>query len=362
MFKDLLDQNARLATELENHKMIVNAKIDASEGSVKTQIDTCQKLMSTLSLDANMARTTAQAGFEQQNTLKMHEIHCSIQTKQLEFSQQSNQENDAVMQQMRSHLDSMLAANKVSVQQMADNVYAKINASYDDWTQTTGKSQEMQHHENQKEIADAMNEVKFRLASLEEMQDDSRKPTDHVAGSRREQRQGVASYDNGMDAALGLLSECLPRQTSVSAYWSRGAEAPATSMRTRTHSARLNSARADVARTSDVPADAYKHPDGTPMSPEEIQNAIGSTTHSLFESGSTKYHSGSTHSSTADIQVLQMDSIDRRAVPQQALGSFGASAFPISSTRGGQASHATSFFRQGAVEMQQGAAQGPPRT
>jgi len=359
MFKELVEQNSRLMTELENHKMLVNEQINASDSRVKTQIDTCQKHMYSLSHDANMARTTAQASFDQQHALKMTELHCSIHTQQHEFIQQSNQQNHAITEQMRSHHDSMLAASKVSVQQMADNVYAKINASYDDWTQTSGKSQEMQHHENQKEIADAMNDVKFRLASLEEMQDDSRKPTDHVAGSRREQRQGVASYDNGMDAAYNLLSECVPRQTSVSADWSRGAEAPATSMRTRTHAARLYSARADVARTSDVPADAYKHPDGTPMSPEEIQKAIGSTTHSLFESESTKYHSASTHSSTADIQVLQMDSIDRRAVPQQALGGFGASAFPISAKRGVQAAHATSFFQQGAAEMQQGAAQGP---
>jgi len=362
MFAGLVDKTKELTIELGQYKFLLNAKLEEAQAEATENMDSAVKRMTTSSREADMARTTAQAEFEQKHALKICEIQSMINTEQVEFNQHSIQQNHAVMQQMRSHHDSMLAANKVSVQQMADNVYAKINASYDDWTQTTGKSQEMQHHENQKEIADAMNDVKFRLASLEEMQDDSRKPTDHVAGSRREQRQGVASYDNGMDAALGLLSECLPRQTSVSAYWSRGAEAPATSMRTRTHSARLNSARADVARTSDVPADAYKHPDGTPMSPEEIKKAIGSTTHSLFDSESSKYHSGSTHSSTADIQVLQMDSIDRRAVPQQALGSFGASAFPISSTRGGQASHATSFFRQGAVEMQQGAAQGPPRT
>ena len=362
MFKDLLDQNARLMTELENHKMMVNVQIDASDQRVKTQIDTCQKLMSSLSHEANMARITTQEAFEQTHAVKMTEIQCSIATKQLEFSQHSNEQNHAIAEQMRSHHDSMLAASKVFVQQMADNVSTKMTSSCADFLQTIEKSEEAKHHENQKELADAMNEVQLRLASLEERQEDSRKPTDHVAGSRREQRQGVASYDNGMDAALGLLSECLPRQTSVSAEWSRGAQAPATSTRTRTHAARSYSARADVARTSDVPADVYNNPDGTAMSPEEISIAIGATTHSLFESGSTKYHSGSTHSSTADIQVEPMDHIDHLLVRQQALGGFGATAFPISAKRGGQPSRATSFFQQGAAEMQQGAAQGGPRT
>ena len=360
MFAGLVDKTKELTIELGQYKFLLTAKLEEAQAEATENMDSAVKRMTTSSREADMARTTAQAEFEQQHAVKMTEMLNSISTQQCEYNLHSNQQNHAVAEKMRSHHDTMLSHGKMFVEKMTDTVAERMAASCADILLTTSQNQHLQHETIKVELARQFEVLEHRLASLEEMQEESRKSTDHVPVPRREQQQGRAASDDGMHAAPRIIPAGVGRNAALSAEWCKGDSAPATFERVPARPATSFSKRAHAARQIFVPENEFINADGTLMTKEQI-NFHSSMSSDLMQSGSSTYHSSLSNSSSPEIEVTAMDSIDRATVPLQAEG-FGASSNPISSHRGGQASHGTSYFQRGAAAMQEGAARGEPRT
>jgi hypothetical protein len=81
----------------------------------------------------------------------------------------------------------MIQGNQTMLQNMTDTITQKLALSCAEVLQTTTKNQETQHQAIQKALAEAVEKLQHRLTSLEERQEDSRKPTHRVPASRGEQ-------------------------------------------------------------------------------------------------------------------------------------------------------------------------------
>jgi hypothetical protein len=81
MFGSLVDKTKELTIELNQHKHVLQAKIEEDHVDLMDHFDAMTKKTTTLSNEANMARITAQEVFEMEHSVKICAFTKSIDTK-----------------------------------------------------------------------------------------------------------------------------------------------------------------------------------------------------------------------------------------------------------------------------------------